>query len=101
MSPEAQQKTRRVSGLVATGGTAALVASMLWQAGVFDAMAERLRGGTPDEKAIEAAVLIADEHAREFVAKEIRPVNEALRAVELQVARMAGALEESNRRRQP
>lgn len=101
MSPEASQKARRVAGPIAASGSVCLVASMLWQAGVFDAIASKMRGEQTPPAVIMEAVSLADEHARDLVAREISPVRAELRELTRQVDRMAGALEESNRRRNP
>lgn len=101
MSPEAQHKVRRVATPIAASGGILGVVAMLWSAGVLDALASKIRGEPPAALAIEQAVALADQHARDLVTREIAPVRVELRELTRQVDRMAGALEESNRRRSP
>ena len=128
MSPAVKQGWKSAGLHLAKHGTWGLIAAALLQffgPPIAEAVAGRIAGVPAQPSApvdiaeiTTNAVAIADQHARDLITKEIAtvrvelreltrqvedlaPVPVELRELTRQVDRMAGALEESNRRRNP
>ena len=102
MSPVSKHRLKRAVWPVAKGGVFGLL-MYYFGTPIAEAVASKIAGVPPQQINVEAitreAVSVADEHARSLVASEIKPLQGEIKELSWQVARMAGALEEQNRRR--